>query len=46
MQLDTALILQPLIRNEKVTRLTRSAETKLDEAIGLAEAISLEIIHH
>ena len=24
----------------------RSAETKLDEAIGLAEAISLEIIHH
>ena len=46
MKLDTALILQPLIRNEKVTRLTRSAETKLDEAIGLAEAISLEIIHH
>ena len=46
MQLDTALVLQPLIRNEKVTRLTRSAEIKLAEAIGLAEAISLEIIHH
>ena len=46
MQLDTALILQPLIRNEKVTRLTRSAEIKLAEAIGLAEAISLDIIHH
>ncbi len=46
MHLETAIILQPLIRNEKETGLTRSANTKLEEAIGLAKAIFLDVVHH
>ncbi len=46
MRLETAIILQPLIRNEKCTRLTRSADAKLEEAIGLANAIFLDVVHH
>ncbi len=46
MRLETAIILQPLIRSEKVTRLTRSADAKLEEAIGLAKAIFLDVVYH
>ena len=45
MGLQTAFIVQPELKQASQSGSTRTPQTKLDEAAGLAEAIQLDVVH-